>query len=240
MQRAVVFDLGGVLIDWDPRYLYRKLFDDADEMEWFLANVVTREWNARQDVGRPFHDAIEELVVRHPGHAPLIRAYLERWPEMLGGPITENVGILADLRAAGVPLYALTNWSAETFPLARATFEFLGWFRGIVVSGEELIGKPDPRIFRALLARFDLEPELVVFVDDLPDNVEQARRLGMDAIRYTTPHELRQALRELGLLERSAGDAVPVGRALDPDTGGPSGAYPQMVQQQPDPERRGH
>jgi 2-haloacid dehalogenase len=196
---AVVFDLGGVLIDWDPRHLYRKLIADESEMEWFLANVATPEWNALQDRGRTLDEATEELVARHPDHETLIRAYYGRWPEMLGGPIEENVATLEELRAAGVPLYALTNWSAETFRIGRSTFAFLGWFRGIVVSGEERMAKPDEEIFRLLLDRFALAPRATVFIDDSLPNVEQALRLGIDAIHYASPTQLRAQLARRGL-----------------------------------------
>jgi 2-haloacid dehalogenase len=198
--KAVVFDLGGVLIDWDPRYLYRKLLADEAAVEEFLATVCTPEWNAEQDRGRPFAEGVAELVERHPVHAAAIAAYHERWPEMLGGEIPGTVELLAELRAAGVPLFALTNWSAETFVFARERFEFLGWFDGVVVSGEERLVKPDPRLFRRLLDRFGLAPEATFFVDDSPANVAAARRLGMDAVRFTDPGELRRDLIGRGLL----------------------------------------
>jgi 2-haloacid dehalogenase len=198
--KAVVFDLGGVLIDWDPRYLYRKLLADEAAVEEFLASVCTPEWNAEQDRGRPFAEGVAELVERHPVHAAAIAAYHERWPEMLGGDIPGTVELLAELRAAGVPLFALTNWSAETFVFARERFEFLGWFDGVVVSGEERLVKPDPRLFRRLLDRFGLAPEATVFVDDSPANVTAARRLGMDAVRFTDPEGLRRDLIGRGLL----------------------------------------
>ena len=156
--KAAVFDLGGVLIDWDPRYLYRKLLADEAAVEEFLATVCTPEWNAEQDRGRPFAEGVAELVERHPAHAAAIAAYHERWPEMLGGDIPGAVELLAELRATGVPLYALTNWSAETFVLARERFEFLDWFDGLLVSGEERMIKPDPAIFELLLDRFGLDP----------------------------------------------------------------------------------
>jgi 2-haloacid dehalogenase len=198
--KAVVFDLGGVLIDWDPRYLYRKLLADEAAVEEFLATVCTPEWNAELDRGRPFAEGVAELVERHPAHAAAIAAYHERWPEMLGGEIAGTVELLAELRAAGVPLFALTNWSAETFGVARARFEFLSWFDGVVVSGEERLVKPDPRLFRRLLDRFGLAPEATLFVDDAPANVAAARRLGLDAVRFTGPGRLRRDLARRGLL----------------------------------------
>ena len=202
--KAVVFDLGGVLIDWDPRYLYRKLLADEAAVEEFLATVCTPEWNAELDRGRPFAEGVAELVERHPEHAAAIAAYHERWPEMVAGDIPGTVEVLAELRAAGVPLYALTNWSAETFAITRGRFEFLEWFDGLLVSGEERVTKPDPAIFQLLLDRFGLDPTATVFVDDSEANVAAARRLGFDAIRFTGHEELRRELVARRLLPRSA------------------------------------
>ena len=198
--KAVVFDLGGVLIDWDPRYLYRKLLDDEAAVEEFLATVCTPAWNAEQDRGRPFAEGVAELVERHPVHAAAITAYHERWPEMLGGAAGGTVEVLAELRAAGVPVYALTNWSAETFGIARERFEFLEWFDGVLVSGEERMIKPDPAIFRLLLDRFGLDPGATFYIDDSPANVAAADRLGFDAVRFTSPAQLRRDLEARGLL----------------------------------------
>ena len=199
--RAVVFDLGGVLIDWDPRYLYRKLFvGRTDEMETFLAEVATKEWNHRQDGGRPWAEAVEELCVEHPDQRELIAAYASRWDEMLGGPIEGTVAVLAELREAGVPLYALSNWSAETFPRAREIYDFLGWFDGYVISGELGITKPDPRIYEHLLTTFALEPGDVFFIDDLVANVEAAQALGIEAAVFRGPEPLRRDLVAAGLL----------------------------------------
>jgi 2-haloacid dehalogenase len=207
--KAVVFDLGGVLIDWDPRYLYRKLLADEAAVEEFLATVCTPEWNAEQDRGRPFAEAVAELVERHPVHAAAIAAYHERWTEMLGGDIPGTVELLAELRAGGVPLYALTNWSAETFGSARERFAFLAWFDGVLVSGEERMIKPDPAIFRLLLDRFGLDPETTFYIDDSPANVAAAGRLGFDAVRFTGPGQLRRDLEVRRLLGRSAPSARP-------------------------------
>jgi 2-haloacid dehalogenase len=207
--KAVVFDLGGVLIDWDPRYLYRKLLDDEAAVEEFLATVCTPEWNAEQDRGRPFAEGVAELVERHPVHAAAITAYHERWTEMLGGDIGGSVELLAELRETGVPVYALTNWSAETFGVARERFGFLEWFDGVLVSGEERMIKPDPAIFRLLLDRFGLDPEATFYVDDSEQNVAAADRLGFDAVRFTTPARLRRDLEARRLLGRSAPSARP-------------------------------
>jgi 2-haloacid dehalogenase len=199
---AVVFDLGGVLIDWDPRHLYRSIFDgDEAAMERFLAEVTTAAWNAEQDAGRTWRDAVETLIAIHPDRRDLIVAYDERWAEMLGGPIEETVDVLADLRGTGIRLAALSNWSAEKFPIALERYAFLGWFEAIVISGEVRLAKPDPRIFRHLLERTGLAAETTVYVDDAPANVAVAADLGMTALRFTDPASLRADLEALGLLE---------------------------------------
>lgn len=201
---AVVFDLGGVLIDWNPRHLYRQLFDgDEAAMEQFLAEIATQDWNAQQDAGRSWREAVDALVALHPDWRDLIVAYDERWPEMLAGPIDGTVEILADLRRAGVRLVALSNWSAEKFPIARQRYEFLGWFETIVVSGEVGMAKPDPRIFRHLLERTGLAAASTVFVDDSPANVEVATELGMTALLFRDPPRLRADLHALGLLPQA-------------------------------------
>jgi len=197
---TVVFDLGGVLIDWDPRYLYRQLFDDPDEMESFLAEVTTAEWNAHQDAGRPWAEAIELLVAEHPERRELIEAFHGRWPEMLAGEIPGTVHVLAELRAAGVRLVALSNWSAEMFPIARQRFDFLAWFEGIVISGDVGVNKPDRRIFELLMDRFGIEPAAALFIDDSSANVDAATALGFHAIQFTDPKALRVELVRLGLL----------------------------------------
>jgi 2-haloacid dehalogenase len=197
---AVVFDLGGVLINWDPRNLYRQLFDDEEEMEHFLAEVTTSEWNAQQDAGRALSEAVEELAARHPDRRDLIAAYYDRWPEMLGGAIEGTVEILRELRERGVRTYALSNWSAETFPIARPMFPFLEWFDGIVISGEVRMVKPDARIFAHVLERFGLEPGEAVFVDDNAENVRAAQAAGFIGIVFENPGQLRRELGELQLL----------------------------------------
>ena len=199
---AVVFDLGGVLINWDPRHLYRQLFDDEDEMERFLAEVTTQEWNAKQDEGRAVADAVEELAARHPDRRDLIAAYYDRWPEMLGGAIEGTVEVLRELRERGVRLYALSNWSAETFPVARPMFPFLEWFDGIVISGEVKMVKPDPRIFAHVLDKFGLEPSSTVFVDDNAENVRAGQAAGFIGILFESPEQLRRQLRSARLLSQ--------------------------------------
>jgi 2-haloacid dehalogenase len=141
--KAIIFDLGGVLIDWNPRYVYKSIFKTEGEIEWFLENVTTSDWNENQDAGYPLHKATEELIAKHPEWENEIKAYYGRWLEMLGNEIHETVEIFHHLKQTGkYNLYALTNWSAELFPHAKEKFEFLKWFEVIVVSGEEKNRKP--------------------------------------------------------------------------------------------------
>ena len=197
----VVFDLGGVLIDWDPRHLYRKLFaGDEAAMEHFLATVCTHEWHRHHDAGRSLAEGVRTLKDLHPDKAELIDAFGTRQGEMLAGSIAGAVEILKELRDRDVPLYALSNWPAETFPLARQRFDFLGWFHGIVVSGEIGAIKPEPRIYEVLLERFAIDPLSAVFIDDVAVNAAAARAFGIHAIHFTTPAALRAELAALGLL----------------------------------------
>jgi 2-haloacid dehalogenase len=198
---VVVFDVGGVLIDWDPRHLYRKLFaGDERAMEHFLANVCTHEWNRCQDAGRSFAEGASLLKLQHPDKAVLIDAYGARFDEMMVGPIVAAVEILGELRERGTPLYGLSNFSTETFPPTLQRFEFLRWFRGIVISGEVGVIKPDRRIYEILLARFAMDPHQVVYVDYVAANVEAARPFGIHGIHFTTPGALREELLHLALL----------------------------------------
>ncbi len=196
---VVVFDLGGVLIDWDPRRLYRTLLHDDAAVEAFLEEVGFAQWNHLQDAGRPFAEGVAELSRRHPAHAELIASYPQRFAETLVGELDGSVAVLEELSGAGVRLYALTNWSAETFEVARSRFAFLGLFAGIVVSGEIGMAKPDPRIYHHLLEQFALGAADVVYIDDAPRNVAAARNVGMDAIRFTDAPALRRDLVRRGL-----------------------------------------
>jgi 2-haloacid dehalogenase len=197
----VIFDLGGVLIDWDPRHLYRKLFgSDTAAMEEFLATVCTGEWNRAQDAGRPCAEATQALRERHPDKAMLIDAYYARVDEMMSGPIAGSVAILADLHRRGTPLYGLSNFSSETYPQAVRRFDFLHLLRHVVVSGEVKTVKPDPRIYRILIDRCGLDPHRAVFIDDVAANVEPARRLGFHGIVFAGADALRRELAALRLL----------------------------------------
>jgi 2-haloacid dehalogenase len=199
---VAVFDLGGVLIDWNPRYLYRKLFDGDDRaMEHFLATVCTGSWNDQQDAGRTFAEGCSLLKKIHPRKAALIDAWIERYAEMLGGEIPGTVEILSELRSAGTPLYALSNWSTETFPIAEERFEFLKWFRGVLLSGEVRLRKPDRRIFELFFKTFAIDPARAVYIDDRRDNVEAATALGMHGVVFTDSRLLRAELAGVGLID---------------------------------------
>jgi 2-haloacid dehalogenase len=202
---TVVFDLGGVLIDWNPRHLYRKVFgDDVAAMESFLAEVCTPDWNAGLDAGGSFVGAVAELAAAHPEQAELINIYHSRWPEMLGDAFADTVKILNEVRRAGYRTYALSNWSAETFPITRPHFPFLDEMDGILISGEVGVGKPDPAIFREFIARFGIEPDRTVYIDDWDRNVATASGLGLVAIQFVDAAQLRAELRRLGVAVASA------------------------------------
>jgi 2-haloacid dehalogenase len=198
---TVLFDLGGVLIDWNPRYVYREHFGrDVAAMEDFLARVVPMTWNHEMDAGKPFDEAVRERQALFPEHAGRIALWRDRWPDMLGGPIEPTVGLLRELRGAGRRLIALTNWSAETFPVARARYGFLDWFEAIFVSGEERLAKPDPRFFELASTRGALVPSRTLFIDDNLANIETAASMGFDTHRFVDPEALRSALVERRLI----------------------------------------
>ena len=199
--RTLVLDLGGVVVDWNPRHLYRKLFTgDEAAMEHFPANVCTAAWNEALDAGRPFSAAIAELQAQHPEHRDSIAAFWDRWDEMLAGPIEGAPELLRELAGARTPVYALSNSSAETWPRARARFDFWECFEGIVLSGEVGLVKPDAAIFRHLLETHGLEASTTLFVDDMERNVEGARRAGLQGLRFESVAALRSELAERGVL----------------------------------------
>jgi 2-haloacid dehalogenase len=190
----VVFDLGGVLIDWNPRHLYRDLIPDDAEREHFLSEVCGPDWNVLQDAGRTIAEANADAIARHPDKRDLIEAYYDRFDAMMKDAIHGTVAVLEELHAGGVPLYALTNWSAETFHHGERRFAFLECFDGILVSGREGLRKPDPAIFHLLCARYALEPAACVFIDDSAANAESAAALGFHAHHFTEPEKLRAEL----------------------------------------------
>jgi len=199
LKKAIMFDLGGVLIDWNPRHLYRKVYGEA-ETEFFLANVCTSSWNLALDGGRSYKEAIAEKQASWPEYREAIAWWETRWAEMLGGPIAATVALLKDLHEREHPLFALTNWSAETFPEARRRYDFLAWFQDIIVSGEEGLVKPDPALYHLAARRSGLAPADLVFIDDSRPNVEAAKSLGFDAIQFTNATALKQGLVKRGFL----------------------------------------
>jgi len=201
MINTIIFDLGTVLIDWNPRYMYRTIFSDEAEMENFLADITTSDWNEEQDAGRPLQEGTDLLVKKFPEHEELIRAFYGRWDEMLGEAFHEVVEIFKQLKEGGqYKIYALTNWSAETFPVAFERFEFLKWFDGIVVSGAEKMRKPTPEFYQILLDRYQVNPETALFIDDNYRNILAAEQLGIKCIHFTTAEQLQSKLEKLNLL----------------------------------------
>ena len=196
----VVFDIGNVLVHWEPRALYRKIFATEAEVEWFITNVCNHVWNLEQDRGRSFADAVREATARFPEHADAIAAYDLRWHETVLGPIEGTVAILQELQARGTPLYAITNFNQDKFRETLQRFPFLAAFRDIVVSGDERLLKPDAAIYRVLLQRNGLDASSCVFIDDSVKNVKGAEAVGMKAIHFTTPAALRSELVGMGLL----------------------------------------
>jgi 2-haloacid dehalogenase len=192
---TVIFDLGGVLIDWNPRYLYRKIFNTEEEINWFLENVCTPEWNDHQDAGRSFEEATNELIAKFPDHESAIRAWYGRWQETIGGRIHKTVELLEEIKASKkYKLYALTNWSAETFPWALANFDFLHWFDGIVVSGVEKTRKPFPEFYKILFDRYQINPAQAIFIDDNIKNVEGALKVGLPTIHFQSAEQTKKEL----------------------------------------------
>ena len=201
MINTIIFDLGGVLIDWNPRYLYQKIFSTEEEIKWFLENVCTPEWNEKQDAGRSFEEATEELVLRFPDHETAIRAWYGRWQETINGPIHDTVEILKTIKDSNqYRLYALTNWSAETFPWALNNFHFLHWFEGIVVSGVEKTRKPFPEFYHILLNRYQVDPVCSLFIDDNLHNINAAKELGINGIHFLNAGKLREELKVKGII----------------------------------------
>ncbi len=196
---AVVFDLGGVLIDWDPRHLYRQLFADPADMEDFLARICTASWHHEHDLGEDVAQSCHRLARLHPGYRDLIMAWAERGEEMAAGQFDETVDVLARLKAGGFRCLALSNMEAAAFAIRKSRFAFMEWFDGYVISGIEGVAKPDPRIFQILLRRYRLDPAATVFIDDSAPNVEAARDLGMAALHYTSAAALREQLRAVGI-----------------------------------------
>jgi 2-haloacid dehalogenase len=199
MINTIIFDFGGVLVDWNPRYLFRDYFQDDEKMEWFLGNICTDDWNIEQDCGRLISDAIQSLVEDFPEHKKEIEMYYGEWETMLKSEIPGSIEILYELEKK-FPLYGLTNWSAETFPKALKRFEFFQVFKGILVSGEDKLIKPDVKIFELMMERFSLKPETSLFIDDNLKNVEASRNFGIQTIHFQSPEQLKRELESLHIL----------------------------------------
>ena len=198
---TIIFDLGAVLIDWNPRHLYRKIYKTEEEITWFLENICTHEWNEKQDAGRSFEEATDELLKKFPEHEFAIRAWYDRWQETMNGPIQGTVDILKEIKdSKKFRLYALTNWSAQTFPWALEQFEFLHWFEGIVVSGHEKTRKPFPEFFQILFDRYQVNPSNGLFIDDSMRNIEGAKAVGLPGIWFQSPDQLKNDLQGMGIL----------------------------------------
>jgi 2-haloacid dehalogenase len=198
---AIIFDFGGVLLDWDPRYLYKRYFPDRPKaMDQFLAEINFYEWNAKQDQGRSFAEGIAELSMQFPQHAHLIQSYFDHWEESLGGPINGTVDILGRLKQSGVPLYGLSNWSAETFPRAKQKYPFFSLFDDVVLSGAVKLNKPDPAIFELLLNKMGRTASECLLIDDSQPNINTAQRLGFVTIHFKSPEQLQEELQRLALL----------------------------------------
>ena len=199
--KNIIFDLGGVLIDWNPAYVYLEVFNgDYKKMEWFLNEICTNDWNENQDAGYSLQHATEDLVKIFPQYEEWIRIYYGRWKEMLGGPIQETVEILEKFfEHPAYKVIALTNWSAETFPVALERFDFLHRFEGIIVSGEEKTRKPFPEIYRLALNRYNMKAEESLFIDDNLRNVKAAIEIGINSVQFENPAKLSAHLDKIGI-----------------------------------------
>lgn len=198
---TIIFDLGAVLIDWNPAYLYRKIFRDEHEMQHFLTEICSPDWNAEQDAGRSWAEATELLVGKYPQYEKEILAYWQRWPEMLNGPIEGTVSLLEAIHRHGRHrLLALTNWSAETWPYAWEQYDFLQLFEGILVSGKEGMKKPDPAIYHLLCERYQVATDTALFIDDSAANIRSAREFGWRAIHFQSPEQLQSELEQIGIM----------------------------------------
>jgi 2-haloacid dehalogenase len=197
---AVVFDIGGVLLDWDPRYVYRQLFADPADMEEFLGSVCTQDWHRAHDLGADIPASCEQLALRYPEHRDMIMVWAERGEEMIAGQFDDTVELLSEVKASGMRCYALSNMEPGPFRARRARFAFMEWFDGHVISGLEGVAKPDRRIFEILLSRHGLRPQATVFIDDQPRNVDAARDLGLVALHFSSAAQLRDDLQSLAVV----------------------------------------
>lgn len=199
MKKTIVFDLGGVLVDWNPRYLYKYVFEKEEDMNFFLNNICTGNWNELQDSGRTLQEATDILVGHFPEYEQYIKMFYGEWTKMLNGTIEGTVDILRTLKSKEYRLLALTNWSHETYPIAIELFEFLGWFEDVLVSGKEKMIKPDPAIFNLLIKRYALDAPNTIFIDDNIKNVAASKAVGLDGVHFINPDDLKQKLMERGV-----------------------------------------
>ncbi len=201
MITTILFDLGGVLIGWNPIIPYLKAYNgDREKAQWFLDNICTMDWNEEQDAGRTLAEATRIKTVEYPEYEDLIKLYYGEWESMLTGAIEGTVEIFSALKdSKKYRIYAITNWSAETFPVAQARYDFLQWFEGISISGELKMRKPFPEIYQYTLEKYNISPSEAVFIDDNLKNVEAARRIGIHAIHFQNPNQLKTSLLELGV-----------------------------------------
>ena len=203
MQRYknIVFDLGNVLIPWQPRWLFNKVFaNDSKKVEWFLQHVCTPTWNDQLDCGKPFKEAVEELTLLFPDYAPQINIYNDRWIEMIGTPIVETLAILEELKGRKYKILGLSNWSDEKYQLARDKFEFFKHFEGLIISGQEKVIKPDPKIYEILLSRYQIDAKETIFIDDIAKNIAGAEKFGITGIQFISAKQLREDLQKLAVL----------------------------------------
>ncbi len=198
--RSIIFDFGGVLLDWNPNNLYNRFFHDQGEIDRFLSEINFPDWNLQQDKGRPFSEGVTELSLKFPHYSHLIRAYHEYWEESIVGPINGSVDILRRLKKARYSIYGLSNWSAETFPIAFDKYDFFRLFDGIVISGEVKVAKPDPAIFELMLKMINRPAIECLFIDDSEFNISIAQRLGFAAIHFKSPDQLELELNNLNIL----------------------------------------
>ena len=199
--QAILFDFGNVLLEWNPRYVYRRYFPgDEQAMENFFHEVNFMDWNALQDKGRSFAEGVADLSKQFPHYSDLIQAYHDHWKDSIGDPLEGTVEIMKRLKQAGYPLYGLSNWSAETFPYARQKFDFFNLFDDIIISGEVLSIKPEPQFFEIALRRIGRPARECLFIDDSLANIEQARRMGFATIHFMSTEQLDKELHRLGIL----------------------------------------
>jgi 2-haloacid dehalogenase len=198
---TVIFDLGNVLVKWDPANLYKKIFTRPEEQDYFLRNICSMEWHTLQDGGRSPQEGTAERVKQFPGHEAAIRAFYDRWEEMFDGAIEGSVAILKEVKEAGYKVYALSNWNADLFQRTVNDFPFLEWLDGKIISSEEKMKKPDENIYQLLFKRFSINPASAIFIDDNADNIATAKRLGLHGILFTSPEALRIELQTLKILK---------------------------------------